>query len=140
MRCQPYLIYDDKCYSCTKFAKYVNMFSRGWIRTLGHYSQDGMRIKSIIWNNSQDMDQSLKMSWLITKDRLYGARSEIFPIIKEIIFGWFNPKEKMDLELKISCSYIDRSCMTPDGFRKRICSMMRNHESILHDKKDSLFN
>jgi hypothetical protein len=139
MKYQPYLIYDDRCYSCTKFAKYVNIFSRGWIRNIGHYQEEGIKIKNIIWSDKSDLDNSLKMSWLITKDHVYGARSEIIPIIKEIIIGWFNPRNVKNTELNLVCNYVDHSCMTTDGIRKRICSMMKNHQVILHDKADQLF-
>jgi hypothetical protein len=43
---RPLLIYDDKCSSCTKFAKTANILSRGWIRTVEHYySEEASKLK-----------------------------------------------------------------------------------------------
>lgn len=37
---RPLIIYDDKCYSCTKFANIARSISRGYIRIAGHYYSD----------------------------------------------------------------------------------------------------
>ena len=47
---QPLLIYDDKCSSCIKFAKAVDLVSKGWIRTAGHYySMEADEVKKLVF-------------------------------------------------------------------------------------------
>ena len=37
----PLVIYDNECYLCVKFAKFVNFMARGRLRIVGHYSELG---------------------------------------------------------------------------------------------------
>ena len=83
----PLLIYDDKCSSCTKFAKFANTLSRGRIRIAGHYySEEAIEAKKLVFPIKYD---STKMFWLINKKGAYGARSGLIQVIKEIVIGWF---------------------------------------------------
>lgn len=82
---RPLLIYDDRCYSCTKFAKIVAVLSRGWIRTSGHYySQEARKAKSMIFPPGYD---PTKMFWLVNSSGAFGARSGLPQVAKEIIAG-----------------------------------------------------
>src|ERR671933_1866469 len=95
---QPLLLYDDKCSSCTKFAKTANILSRGWIRTAGHYySQEAIKATKLVF--PPDFDAT-KMFWLINKDGAYGARSALLPVIKEILSGNFKQVRKKEEEEK----------------------------------------
>jgi hypothetical protein len=128
---RPLLIYDDKCSSCTKFAKTANILSRGWIHTAGHYySQEAIKARKLVF--PPDFDAT-KMFWLINKDGAYGARSALLPVIKEILSGNFKQVRKKEEEEKqddyiIACEYNGHvSCMsTTTGTIKRILNMMRN--------------
>jgi hypothetical protein len=84
---RPLLIYDDKCYSCTKFAKIASMLSRSWISAAGHYySQEAKEAKEMIFPPDYD---TTKMFWLINKSGAHGARSGLLPLAKEILVGIF---------------------------------------------------
>jgi hypothetical protein len=128
---RPLLIYDDKCSSCTKFAKTANILSRGWIRTAGHYySQEAIKATKLVFPPNFD---ATKMFWLINKDGAYGARSGLLPVIKEILSGNFKQLRKKEEEEKQddyinACEYNGQvSCMsTTIGTIKRILNMMRN--------------
>ena len=133
---QPLLIYDDKCSSCTKFAKAASKLSRGWIRIAGHYfSQEAMDTKKTVFPPDYD---PTKMFWLINKNGAFGARSGLFQSIKEIIIGNFksisNRKFSKDHNLKSAateCSYSDReSCMSTRATLSRIYNMMRNSDKF----------
>ena len=129
---QPLLLYDDKCSSCTKFAKTANILSKGWIRTAGHYySQEAIEARKLVF--PPDFDAT-KMFWLINKGGAYGARSGLLPVIKEILSGNFKQvrkkeeeKEKQDDYIS-ACNYNEQtSCMcTTISTIKRILNMMRN--------------
>ena len=128
---RPLLIYDDKCSSCTKFAKTANILSRGWIRTAGHYySQEAIEARKLVF--PPDFDAT-KMFWLVNKGGAYGARSGLLPIIKEILSGNFKQVRKKEEEEKqddyiTACEYNGQaSCMsTAISTIKRIVNMMRN--------------
>src|SRR5918995_1828753 len=132
----PLLIYDDKCSSCTKFAKTANTLSRGRIRIAGHYySKEAIEAKKIVFPTDYD---PTKMFWLINKKGAYGARLGFVQVVKEIVIGWFKGKRMKNNtnnnnsnnsnNYNLSCEYKDSlvSCGSPDRILKRIINMMRN--------------
>lgn len=136
----PLLIYDDKCSSCTKFAKIANTLSRGRIRIEGHYySQEAIEAKKLVFPITYD---STKMFWLINKKGAYGARSGLIQVIKEIVIGWFkgNDLKKQNKNnirnngndnsniYNISCEYQDSnlSCSSSEDTLKRVINLLKN--------------
>jgi hypothetical protein len=142
----PLLIYDDKCSSCTKFAKTANTLSRGRIRIAGHYySQEAIEAKKLVFPTDYD---STKMFWMINKKGAYGARSGLIQVIKEIIIGWFKGNESIKKDKNnsknnnyndndennnsknydLSCEYdnSELSCGSQENTLKRIINMMKN--------------
>ena len=132
---RPWLIYDDKCSSCTKFARAAAALSRGWIRTGGHYySQEVIEVKKIIFPADYD---PTKMFWLINKKGAYGARLGLVQVAKEIISGLFKRKVKNyinnsgnDINYILACDYKNQtmSCRSAENILKRIINMMRNSD------------
>jgi hypothetical protein len=131
---RPVLIYDDKCSSCTEFAKTVNILSRGWIHIAGHYySNKAIEAKRIVFPPGYD---ATKMFWLINRSGAYGARSALGPLIKEIIIGLFGGKRQNPVEADRknstnspeSCEFIGQSisCDSAENTFKRIASVMKN--------------
>jgi hypothetical protein len=122
---RPLLIYDDKCYSCTKFAKVVGILSRGWVRIAGHYySQDAKQAKNVIFPPGYD---STKMFWLVNKNGAYGARSGLPHVIKEIAFGLVaGPNTQSYHEGAVACEYTNEktSCFTSTNILKRIAKLL----------------
>ena len=125
---QPLLIYDDKCSSCTKFAKSVNIVSKGWIRTAGHYySTEAHEAKKLVFPSGYN---PTKMFWLINSQGAYGARSGLIPIIKEIILVNIGKRKIKDCqqnqdEYRITCDYSrELSCMSTKSTLKRFIDMM----------------
>jgi hypothetical protein len=131
----PLLIYDDKCSSCTKFAKTVNTLSRGRIRIAGHYySQEAIEAKKIIFPTNFD---STMMFWLINNKGAHGARAGFFQVLKEIAIGFFKGKEtkrnnNTSNNYDLSCEDKDSviSCDTPEGILKRIINMIKNSKKF----------
>jgi hypothetical protein len=135
---RPLLIYDDKCYSCTKFAKAAGILSRGRIRIVGHYySKEAIEAKKIIFPVDYD---PTNMFWLINKKGAYGARSGLLQVAKEIIIGLFKGRDSKSYgndndnnnsnpnNLDLACEYKDRmtSCGSTENTLRRIINMMRN--------------
>jgi hypothetical protein len=135
---RPLLIYDDKCYSCTEFAKAASILSRGRIRTVGHYySKEAIEAKKIIFPVDYD---PTNMFWLINKKGAYGARSGLVQVAKEIIIGLFKGRDSKSYgndndnnnsnpnNLDLACEYKDRMtlCGSTDNTFRRIVNMMMN--------------
>lgn len=135
---RPLLIYDDKCSSCTRFAKTAKSLSRGWIRVAGHYySNEAREAKSIVFPANFD---ATKMFWLINRSGAYGARRALMQVMKEIIVGLFRGKRinqvKIDWENSFnspeSCKYTSQnvSCESAENTLKRFISMIRNSDAL----------
>lgn len=128
---QPLLIYDDKCSSCTKFAKSAAKISRGWIRIAGHYySQEAIDTKKTIFPSNYE---ATKMFWLINKNGAYGARLGLFHVIIEVLIGNFKNLLKnqynkdSNKQVREICNYNDRvSCMSKRMTIVRLFTMLKN--------------
>ena len=92
----PIVVFDNQCYLCMKFAKFVDFFARGKISMVGHYSDFGIKIRNEILDES-----ALDMFWFIDKKRAYGGRAALFPLLKSI----FSKKTE-----KSSTMRVDENC------------------------------
>ena len=121
---RPLLIYDDKCYSCTRFAQIAKSLSRGWIRIAGHYySPEARQAKSIIFPAGYD---ATKMFWLINRNGAFGARSGLPRVTKEIAFGMLAGRGSKDRsDSAIACEYEQgMSCFTSTNTLRRILKLL----------------
>ena len=119
---RPLMIYDDKCYSCAKFAKITSALSRGWIRTVGHYySQEAKEAKGIVFPPGYD---STKMFWLVNRNGAYGARSGLPPLAREILVGIFRGGNKSEIVERCEYTGTSMSCYTPANVFKRLFKML----------------
>ena len=130
---RPLLIYDDKCYSCAKFAKLASTLSRGWIRTVGHYySQEAKEVKAMIFPPDYD---ATKMSWLVNRGGAYGARSGLLPLAKEILVGIFRGGGKVS-DISVTCEFDKTntvSCYSTTTVIKRLAGTL-SHGRIFRFK------
>ena len=118
----PLVIYDDRCYFCSKFASVVHIFAKDKILIVGHYSDIGMKIKSEIFEQNYD---STKMFWLITKKTAYGGRAAILPLLRSILISKSRTERKYDLSP--SCN---QDCKTFRAFFMRTKSLLSNSKKI----------
>jgi hypothetical protein len=122
---RPLLIYDDKCYSCAKFAKAASALSRGWIKTAGHYySQEAKEAKEVIFPPGYD---ATKMFWLVNRRGAHGARSGLLPLAKEIMMGIFRGDGDASSVSAAACEYgssTSMSCYTPTNVFKRLAMLL----------------
>ncbi len=118
---RPLLIYDDRCYSCTKFARAASALSRGWIRTAGHYnSEEAKKAKQMVFPQSYD---ATRMFWLINKNGAFGARSGLLPLAREVATGWLRGGKNADL-FAPACEYESMPCYTPTNVFRRLATML----------------
>lgn len=118
----PLVIYDDKCYLCSKFASVVHVFAKDKILIVGHYSDIGMKIKSEIFDWNYD---STKMFWFMTKKTAYGGRAAILPLFFNILTG--RSRKHLDYNSSSNCS---QDCKTPKAFFMRTGSLLSNSKKI----------
>lgn len=126
---RPLLIYDDKCYSCTRFARIASALSRGWIKTAGHYySQEAKEAKAAVFPEGYD---PTNMFWLINSRGAFGARSGLPRVAREIVVGWFRAGKNKDVFTPV-CAYdgTSMSCYTPTNVFKRITKMLSHGASF----------
>ncbi len=125
---RPLLIYDDKCYSCAKFAKVASALSRGWIRIGGHYySQEAKEAKEMVFPPGYD---AARMFWLINKNGAYGARSGLLPVAREIIVGMVRGGKASKIEAACAYDGTSMSCYSPTNVFKRLASMLSHGASF----------
>lgn len=114
------MIFDDLCYICSKFAIIVNLLARGNITIIGHYSNQGEKLRNQILD-----DSALEMFWLIDEKTAYGGRAAIFPLIRAIITSKKKNSNKMYFESKCK-----QECKTVKSVFIRSASLFSNSKKI----------
>ncbi len=118
----PLVIYDDRCYLCSKFANVVHIVAKDKILIVGHYSDIGIKIKSEIFDHNYD---STKMFWFMTNKTAYGGRAAILPLFFNILTG--KSREHLNYDSSTSCN---QDCKTPKAFFTRTKSLFSNSKKI----------
>ena len=119
----PIVVFDNQCYLCVKFAKFVSFFARGKIKMVGHYTKSGKEIREKILDKD-----ALDMFWLIDEMAAYGGRSALWPLIK-IIFSNRIRKFSID-EINEQCS---QDCKSVKAVFVRSSSLISNSKIIKND-------
>ena len=116
----PIVVFDNQCYLCVKFAKFVDFFARGKITMVGHYSDFGIKIRNEILDES-----ALDMFWFIDKKRAYGGRAALFPLVKSI----FSKKTKKSSTMRVD-ENCQQDCKTVKAVFLRSSSLLTNSKKI----------
>ena len=116
----PIVVFDNQCYLCVKFAKFVDFFARGKMTMVGHYSDFGIKIRNEILDES-----ALDMFWFIDKKRAYGGRAALFPLVKSI----FSKKTKNSSTMSVD-ENCQQDCKTVKAVFLRSSSLLTNSKKI----------
>jgi len=116
----PIVVFDNQCYLCVKFAKFVDFFARGKITMVGHYSDFGTKIRNEILDES-----ALDMFWFIDKKRAYGGRAALFPLLKSI----FSKKTEKSSSMRVD-ENCQQDCKTVRAVFLRSSSLLTNSKKI----------
>jgi len=116
----PIVVFDNQCYLCMKFAKFVDFFARGKISMVGHYSDFGTKIRNEILDES-----ALDMFWFIDKKRAYGGRAALFPLMKSI----FSKKTEKSSSMRFD-ENCQQDCKTVKAVFLRSSSLLTNSKKI----------
>ncbi len=121
----PILIFDNRCILCSNFAIRVRSLSKYRIKIIGHFDKNH-DIKSIF---PKGYDPT-SMFWLITDSGIWGGRSAIIPLIREIIYGIFYGNRNRLTDSSYSNTCYDDSCDSLSEIIKRIISVFQNSKSF----------
>ena len=116
----PIVVYDNQCYLCVKFARFVDFFARGKMTMVGHYSDFGIKIRNEILDES-----ALDMFWFIDKKRAYGGRAALLPLVKSI----FSKKTKNRSTIRVD-ENCQQDCKTVKAVFLRSSSLLTNSRKI----------
>lgn len=116
----PIVVFDNQCYLCVKFAKFVDFFARGKLTMVGHYSDFGTKIRNEILDES-----ALDMFWFIDKKMAYGGRAALFPLLKSI----FSKKTEKSSSMRVD-ENCQQDCKTVRAVFLRSSSLLTNSKKI----------
>lgn len=118
----PILIYDDRCYHCSKFAGMVKSLAGKNIFIVGHYTDLGRQVKSEIFPMDYD---ATRMFWFVSDKMAYGGRAGVLPLLASILVKKSRKSPVRDMPL----IYGD-DCKTPEAFFTRIKTLLSNSQKI----------
>jgi len=116
----PLVIYDNECYLCVQFAKFVNFLAKGRLRFVGHYTNFGKQIRESVLDSN-----ALEMFWFIDSNTAYGGRAALSPLFSAILnISGKNIQKKI---VKDSC---ELGCKSPKAVFFRSASLLTNSKKI----------
>ena len=116
----PLVIYDNECYLCVQFAKFVNFLAKGRLHFVGHYTDFGKKIR----DNTLDSN-ALEMFWFIDNNTAYGGRAALSPLLTAI----FNVSKKK-IQNRIVEDSCELGCKSPSAVFFRSASLLTNSKKI----------
>ncbi|SVB63907.1 uncharacterized protein METZ01_LOCUS216761 [marine metagenome] len=116
----PLVIYDNECYLCVQFAKFVNFLTKGRLLLVGHYTDFGKEIRDNILDTS-----ALEMFWFIDEKTAYGGRAAIGPLFSAILH--VNGKNFRKKNIGDSCIL---GCKSPKAVFFRSASLLTHSKRI----------
>ena len=116
----PLVIYNNECYLCVQFAKFVNFLAKGRLCFVGHYTDFGKKIRE----NTLDSN-ALEMFWFIDSNTAYGGRAALGPLFSAI----FNVSKKK-IQNKIVENSCELGCKSPSAVFFRSASLLTNSKKI----------
>ena len=116
----PLVIYDNECYLCVQFAKFVNFLAKGKLRFVGHYTDFGRKIRE----NALDSN-ALEMFWFIDSNTAYGGRAALGPLFSSIL----NSNGK-NIQKNIAQDSCKLRCKSPKAVFFRSASLLTNSKKL----------
>ena len=120
----PLMIYDNRCYVCIKFAKFMNFLAKGRLRMIGHYTEFGKKFRDELLG-----EDALEMFWYIDKNSACGGRAAIIPLLSAIFR--IRGQEVNEIKVQDSCDI---------GCKDSLAVFFRSASLITHSKKIKMSN
>lgn len=118
----PILIYDDRCYHCSKFASIIKSLAGKKIFIVGHYTDLGKAVKAEIFPKDYD---ATRMFWFVTDKVACGGRAGVFPLLLAIL----TKKSRKGSFKEVPLIY-GNDCRTPKAFFARAKTLLSNSQKI----------
>ena len=119
------IIYDNLCSLCTAFARCACMLSRGRLRPVGHYSQEGEKT----YRDALGAD-ALKMFWIVRGGMAFGGRAALRPLLSEIARGTYRAPHSSDTVAPPDSGCSKSGCSTPKKAIARSASLILNSKKV----------
>ena len=116
----PLVIYDNECYLCVQFAKFVNFLAKGRLHFVGHYTDVGEKIRENVLDPN-----ALQMFWFIDNNTAYGGRAALGPLFSSIL----NAAGK-NIQKNIAQNSCELGCKSPKAVFFRSASLLTNSKKI----------
>ena len=116
----PLVIYDNECYLCVQFARFVNFLAKGRLRLVGHYTDFGKQIRDSTLDSS-----ALDMFWFVDNKIAYGGRAALGPLFSSIL----NSNGK-NIQKNIDQDSCELGCKSPKAVFFRSASLLTNSKKI----------
>tara|TARA_B100000929_G_scaffold278706_1_gene255148 strand:- start:345 stop:728 length:384 start_codon:yes stop_codon:yes gene_type:complete len=116
----PLVIYDNECYLCVQFAKFVNFLAKGRMHFVGHYTDFGKKIRE-----SHLDSNALTMFWFIDNNAAYGGRAALGPLFSAIL-----NIDKKNAQKNIIQGSCELGCKSPKAVFFRSASLLTNSKKI----------
>ena len=116
----PLVIYDNECYLCVQFAKFVNFLAKGRLHFVGHYTDFGKKLREDILDSN-----ALGMFWFIDNITAYGGRAALGPLFSSIL----NSNGKI-IQKNIAEDSCELGCKSPKAVFFRSASLLTNSKKI----------
>lgn len=119
------IIYDNLCSLCTAFARCACVLSRGRLRPVGHYSQEGEGA----YRDALGAD-ALKMFWIVGGGMAFGGRAALRPLLAEIARGAYSAPRRRDAVAPQDSGCGRSGCRGPKRAIARSASLILNSKRI----------
>ena len=116
----PLVIYDNECYLCVQFAKFVNFLAKGRLYFVGHYTDFGKQIRENVLDSN-----ALEMFWFIDSNTAYGGRAALGPLFSTILNAGKKNMQKNTIQ-----DSGELGCKSPQAVFFRSASLLTNSKKI----------
>ncbi|CDI06217.1 conserved hypothetical protein [Candidatus Nitrosotenuis uzonensis] len=116
----PIVLYDNRCYLCTKFASIVSLLAGGRFSLIGHYTNIGEKIREQILDSS-----ALEMFWFIDGKTAYGGRAALAALVRSL----FSAKARKPVN-SVDFAACDTGCKTVKAVFVRSASLLTHSRKI----------
>ena len=116
----PLVIYDNECYLCVQFAKFVNFLAKGRLHFVGHYTDFGKKLRENVLDSN-----ALQMFWFINVNIAYGGRAALGPLFSAILNS-----DGKDIQENIDQDSCELGCKSTKAVFFRSASLLTNSKKI----------
>ncbi len=102
------------------------LYSRGQINCIGHYSNDGEKLRKVIFPANYN---ETEMFWIINANRAYGGRSGLLPLLVLIIKGIVKRKISPSENFPEHC-FNSEMCKDKKFKIKRLYNLLKNGKKL----------